>query len=159
MIEYVFVWCIRKRKTDMKPIRTNVILLASLLLTLAGCQLIEKRPYKPDLSGIDRIVKEEIEKSNIPGAVVLIGQGNKVLYSKAFGHEVNEPFHEKMSKNTMFDLASLTKPVATATSILILVDRGKIKLGDYAGKFLPAFARNCVMHRYREALKPTPGPR
>jgi CubicO group peptidase (beta-lactamase class C family) len=47
-----------------------------------------------------------------------------------------------MSKNTMFDLASLTKPVATATSILILVDRGKIKLDDYAGKFLPAFACN-----------------
>jgi CubicO group peptidase (beta-lactamase class C family) len=126
----------------MKSIRTNIILLASLLLTLTGCQLIEKRPCKPDLSGIDHVVEEEIEKGNIPGAVVLIGQGNKVLYWKAFGYEVNEPFEEQMSKNTIFDLASLTKPVATATSIMILADQGKIKLGDYAGKFLPAFACN-----------------
>ncbi len=126
----------------MKLTKTITILLALLLLTLTGCQLVEKRPCQPDLSGIDRIVKEEIEKSNIPGAVVLTGQGNKVLYWKAFGHEVNEPFQEKMSKNTIFDLASVTKPVATATSILILVDRGKIKLDDYAGKYLPAFACN-----------------
>ena len=142
MIKYVFVWCFPERETDMKSRRTNIILLASLLLTITGCQLIEKRPSKPDLSGIDRIVEEEIEKGNVPGAVVLVGQGNTVLYRKAFGHEVNEPFEEEMSKNTIFDLASLTKPVATATSILILADRGKIELDDYAGKFLPAFACN-----------------
>ena len=111
-----------------------------LLLMITGCQLIEKRPYKPDLSGIDRVVEEEVEQGNIPGAVVLIGQRDKILYWKAFGHEVNEPFEEQMSKDTIFDLASLTKPVATATSILILADRGKIELDDYAGKFLPAFA-------------------
>ena len=126
----------------MKSIRTNTILLALLLLTVTGCQLVEKRPYKPDLSGIDRVVEEEVEKGNIPGAVVLVGQGDKVLYFKAFGHEVNEPFEEQMSKNTIFDLASLTKPVATATSIMILADRGKIDPSDYAGKFLPAFACN-----------------
>ena len=126
----------------MKSIRTNIILLALLLLTITGCQLIEKRPCKPDLSGIDRVVEEEIEKGNIPGAVVLVGQRDKVLYFKAFGYEVKEPFEEKMSKNTIFDLASLTKPVATATSILILADQGKIELGDYAGKYIPAFACN-----------------
>jgi CubicO group peptidase (beta-lactamase class C family) len=126
----------------MKSIRTNIILLELLLLTVAGCQLVEKRPYRPDLSGIDRVVEEEIEKGNIPGAVVLVGQKNKVLYFKAFGHEVNEPFEEKMNKNTIFDLASLTKPIATATSIMILADEGKIDPCDYAGKYLPAFARN-----------------
>ncbi len=126
----------------MKLKKTITILLALLLLTLTGCQLVEKRPYKPDLSGISHVIKEEIKQGNIPGAVVLIGQANKVLYWKAFGHEVNEPFQEKMSKNTIFDLASLTKPIATATSILILADRGKIKLDDYAGNFLPSFACN-----------------
>jgi len=126
----------------MKSIRTNIIFLALLLFTVTGCQLIEKRPYKPDLSGIDRVVEEEFGKGNIPGAVVLVGQRNTILYWKAFGHEVNEPFEEQMTKNTIFDLASLTKPIATATSILILADQGKIKLGDYAGKFLPAFACN-----------------
>jgi len=142
VIEYVFVWCFPEREIDMNSIRTNIILLASLLLTVTGCRLVEKRPCKPDLSGIDRVVEEEIEKGNIPGAVVLIGQGNKVLYWKAFGHEVNEPFQEVMSKNTIFDLASLTKPIATATSILILADQGKIDPCDYAGKYLPAFACN-----------------
>ena len=126
----------------MKSIRKNIIFLASLLLTITGCQLVEKRPYKPDLSGIDHVVEEEIEKGNIPGAVVLIGQRDKILYFKAFGHEVIEPFEEIMIKNTIFDMASLTKPVATATSIMILADQGKIELGDYAGKYLPAFACN-----------------
>ncbi len=126
----------------MKSIKTNIILLASLLFTITGCRLVEKRAYKPDLSGIDLIVEEEIEKGNIPGAVVLVGQGNTVLYWKAFGNEVNEPFQEQMSKNTIFDLASLTKPIATATSILILADEGKIDPCDYAGKYISAFACN-----------------
>jgi CubicO group peptidase (beta-lactamase class C family) len=124
----------------MKSIRTNIILLALLLLTVTGCQSVEKKVYKPDLSGIDRVAEEEIEKGNIPGAVVLIGQGNKVLYWKAFGYEVKEPFEEIMTKDTIFDLASLTKPIATATSILILADRGEIVLSDYASRYLPAFA-------------------
>jgi len=126
----------------MKSIKTNIILLASLLFTITGCRLVEKKPHVPDLAEIDRIVEEEIEKGNIPGAVVLIGKGNTVLYWKAFGHEVNEPFQEQMTKDTIFDLASLTKPVATATSILILADEGKIDPCDYAGKYLPAFACN-----------------
>jgi CubicO group peptidase (beta-lactamase class C family) len=126
----------------MKSIRTKKILLALLILTLTGCKLVEKRPSKPDLSGIGRVVKEEVEKGNIPGAVVLVGQRDKILYFKAEGFEVNEPFEEQMTKNTIFDLASLTKPIATATSILILTNQGKIELDDYAGKFLPAFACN-----------------
>ncbi|MHC4642933.1 MAG: serine hydrolase domain-containing protein [Planctomycetota bacterium] len=126
----------------MNSIRTITIYLALLLSVIAGCQSVEKRPSKPNLSGIDRVVEEEIEKGNIPGAVVLIGQRDKVLYFKALGYEANEPFEEAMTKNTLFDLASLTKPIATATSILIMADRGKIDPCDYAGKYLPAFACN-----------------
>jgi CubicO group peptidase (beta-lactamase class C family) len=126
----------------MKSIRTNIILLALLLSSITGCQLIEKRPPKPDLSGIDRVVEEEIEKGNIPGAAVLVGQRDKILYFKAFGHEVNEPFEEVITKNTIFDLASLTKPIVTATSIMILAEQGKIDPCDYAGRYLPAFACN-----------------
>jgi CubicO group peptidase (beta-lactamase class C family) len=47
-----------------------------------------------------------------------------------------------MTKNTIFDMASLTKPIATATSIMILVDRKEIELTDYAATYLPAFACN-----------------
>jgi CubicO group peptidase (beta-lactamase class C family) len=126
----------------MKSIRTKIILLALLFSVITGCQSVEKKSYKSSLSGIDRVVEEEIEEGNIPGAVVLIGQRDNILYWKAFGYEVNEPFQEQMSKNPIFDLASVTKPVATATSILILADQGKIDPCDYAGKYLPAFACN-----------------
>ena len=136
------MWCFREKETNMKSIRTITIYLALLLSVITGCQSVEKKVYKPDLNGIDRVIEEEIEKGNVPGAVVLVGQRDKVLYWKTFGYEVNEPFEEQMTKNTIFDLASLTKPIATATSILILVDQGKIKLGDYAGKYLPDFARH-----------------
>jgi CubicO group peptidase (beta-lactamase class C family) len=86
------------------------------------------------------VIQEEIEKGNFPGAVVLIGQKNDVIYWKAFGHEITDPCEESMGQNTIFDMASLTKPVATATSILILMDRNTIRLDDYVRTYLPAFA-------------------
>ncbi len=94
------------------------------------------------LNGMEAAVREEMEKGNIPGAVVLVGQGEEILYHKAFGYEVIEPHREPMSPDTIFDLASVSKPVGTATSILILRDRGKIGLEDPVGRYLPAFAVN-----------------
>jgi len=94
------------------------------------------------LSGIEAAVREEMEKGNIPGVVVLVGQGEEILYHKAFGFEVVEPYREPMSPDTIFDLASVSKPVGTATAILILRDRGKIGLEDPVGRYLPAFAVN-----------------
>ncbi len=97
---------------------------------------------RPAFEQIDKIVEEEIEKGNFPGAVVLVGRQDEILYWKAFGHQVIEPNVEPAGKDTVFDLASLTKPIATAPSIMILKDRGTINLDDYAGKYLPAFACN-----------------
>ena len=91
---------------------------------------------------IDKIVEEEIAKNNFPGAVVLIGRQDEILYWKAFGHQMIEPNIEATNKDTVFDLASLTKPIATAPSIMILRDRGQIDLDDRVGKYLPAFACN-----------------
>jgi CubicO group peptidase (beta-lactamase class C family) len=124
----------------MKSIKTLRILTSLLLFTIIGCQPVEHKLYKQKLSMIDCVVEEEIEKGNFPGAVVLVGQRNKVLYYKAFGYEVIEPSEEVMNKDTIFDLASLTKPIATATSIMILRDREKIELDDFANTYLPAFA-------------------
>lgn len=124
----------------MKLIRAIVILLALLFCTTIDCHFIEKKTYEYDLNEIDCVVKEEIKKDNFPGAVVLVGQRDKILYFKAFGYEVIEPFEEVMKKNTIFDVASLTKPIATATSIMILRDQKKIELDDFAGTYLPAFA-------------------
>jgi len=127
-------------KIDMKSIRVMLSLAGVLIYVLAGCQPVRREVFWPDLSGIDNVVEEEIEKGNFPGAVVLVGKQDDILYWKAFGNEVIEPYQEPMGTSTIFDLASLTKPVATATSIMILRDRKEIDLDDYAGKYLPEFA-------------------
>src|SRR4030042_1305213 len=117
----------------------KVILLLSLC-TIAGCQRPAEKVSTEALNSIDQVVREEIEKGSFPGAVILIGQGQEILYRRAFGDQVRTPSQEAMNEDTIFDIASLTKPVATAASIMILRDRGKLDLGDLAGKYLPAFA-------------------
>ncbi|MBP7052453.1 MAG: beta-lactamase family protein [Phycisphaerae bacterium] len=93
-----------------------------------------------ELGRIDGVVEEEIQAGHFPGAVVLVGRGNKTLYHKAFGLAISEPNQAPMQKDTIFDLASMTKPIATAASVLVLVDRGKLDPNDYVRDCLPAFA-------------------
>jgi len=103
----------------MKPIRIITTLLLLLIYLSTGCQPVQKEIYKPNFSRIDNVVEEEIAKSSFPGAVVLVGKQDDILYWKAFGNEVIEPYEEAISKNTAFDLASMTKPIATASSIIL----------------------------------------
>jgi CubicO group peptidase (beta-lactamase class C family) len=128
--------------TDMKLIRTATTLLTLLFYLSTGCQPVQKEVPELRFNEIDYVIEEEIEKGNFPGAVVLVGQHNEILYWRAFGNEVTEPFEEPINRDTIFDLASLTKPIATATSILILRDRKALDLDDYVGAYLPAFACN-----------------
>jgi CubicO group peptidase (beta-lactamase class C family) len=91
------------------------------------------------LAYIDEAVNAEIAKKQLPGAVVLVGRQGKIVYRKAFGNRALEPSVEVMTPDTIFDLASLTKVVATATSVMILVERGKIRLGDPVSRYIPEF--------------------
>ena len=129
-------------KIDMKSFRVILPLAGVLICISTGCQPVQKEIHKPDFSGIDNVVEEEIEKGSFPGAVVLIGKQDDILYWKAFGNEVIEPYKEPIDRNTVFDLASLTKPIATATSIMILKDRKEIDFDDYVSEYLPDFACN-----------------
>ncbi len=113
-----------------------------LLLIVVGCRPAQRLQREQHFSEIGPIVEEEIEKGSFPGAVVLVGKQDDILYWEAFGREVIEPFAEPMARETIFDLASMTKPIATATSILILRDRGVLELDDNVGEYLPAFACN-----------------
>lgn len=126
----------------MKRIRTITTLLTLLLCFSAGCRPERKEEHRQHFIEIDQVIEEEIAKGNFPGAVVLVGQQDDILYWQAFGHEVIDPCEEPVGKNTIFDLASMTKPIATATSIMILRDRKAIELNDYVSKYLPAFASN-----------------
>ncbi len=93
------------------------------------------------LARIDAPVEGAIARKELPGAVVLIGRGNKVVYRKAYGFRSLVPDREAMTVDTVFDLASVTKAVATAASVMVLVEEGKVRLSDPVVKHLPEFGR------------------
>lgn len=94
---------------------------------------------------VDSILQSQVNRNLIPGAVIEIKRGNQVLCRKAFGYAQRNDYDNKplahpevMTTDDMFDLASLTKVVGTTTSIMLLVDRGLIKVDDPVGKYIPA---------------------
>ncbi len=89
---------------------------------------------------IDRAVNRSIDDGQMSGCVVLIGRRAGIVFEKAYGNRSVEPQKEPMTTDTVFDLASLTKPLATATSVMILVERGQLRLQDKVAKFFPDFA-------------------
>ena len=91
------------------------------------------------LTWIDQLVEAEIGAKQLPGAVVLVGRQGRVVWNRAYGNRAFEPVAEAMTPETVFDLASLTKVVATATSVMILVDRGMVRLGDPVSRYIPEF--------------------
>ncbi len=91
---------------------------------------------------IDSIIKDAIQRGNIPGAVVLVGHNGRVVYRKAFGYRSLEPRREAMTVGTIFDMASLTKVIATTTCVMQLIGDGKIKPNDTVASYIPEFAQN-----------------
>ena len=89
------------------------------------------------LNQIDGLVEKAIADKKMPGAVVVVGHKGKIVYRKAFGNRSLVPQLEKMTVDTIFDVASLTKVVATTTSIMKLVEDGKVRLNDTIGDFFP----------------------
>lgn len=90
---------------------------------------------------IDHVVEHHIALGNLPGAVVLVGHHDDVVFEKAYGNRSVEPEIEAMTPETVFDLASLTKVLATAPSVMLLVQKGRLKLDDPVSKYLPAFGQ------------------
>lgn len=108
-------------------------------------------PTNPDLEAalqtsdpfveIDHVVERHIGLGNLPGAVVLVGHQDAIAFEKAYGNRSVEPEIEAMTPETVFDLASLTKVVATTPSVMLLVQKGRLKLDDPVSKYLPAFGQ------------------
>jgi uncharacterized protein YbbC (DUF1343 family)/CubicO group peptidase (beta-lactamase class C family) len=94
------------------------------------------------LDNLNEIIKAEIAKKQLPGAVVIVGRKGKVIWRRAYGNRAVEPATEPMTVDTIFDLASLTKVVATATSVMILVERGLVRLGDPVSRYIPEFGES-----------------
>lgn len=92
------------------------------------------------LDRVHPIIEDAIKQGYIPGAVLLVAKKGKVVLRKAYGHSQVTPTKKKMQPEMIFDLASITKPMATATSIMILVEQGKIRIQDRVKEFVPDFA-------------------
>ncbi len=91
------------------------------------------------LQQADRVINQTIADKDIPGAVLAVVRDGKMAYLKAYGNKELHPVPVAMNVNTVFDLASLTKPVATAISAMILVERGQLRLLDKVNFFIPDF--------------------
>jgi len=96
----------------------------------------------PRLSRIDSVVRQEIALGRFPGAVILVGHKGKIVYRKGFGNRAILPRWQPMTEDTIFDLASLTKVVATTTAIMQLVDKKALRLDAPVAKYWPEFAQN-----------------
>jgi len=116
------------------------IVLAALLFPHA-LSLVAQVESPSGFSPIATLVTEAIARRELPGAVVLAGRGDEILFHAAFGRRAIEPSNEAMTEDTIFDLASLTKVVATTPSVMQLVEAGKIRLADPVARFIPEFGR------------------
>ncbi len=131
------------------------------MLPAAGLLLLMSLPAsaaeidKAKLARIDDAVKSAIDKAEVPGAVVVVVHDDAVVYRKAAGLRAKKPADEAMTLDTIFDLASLTKPIATATAIHKLAEAGKLKPTDKIADHWPEFAANgkgdvtiehCLLH-------------
>jgi uncharacterized protein YbbC (DUF1343 family)/CubicO group peptidase (beta-lactamase class C family) len=91
------------------------------------------------LAGIDTAIRDAIAKGETPGAVVLVEYEDRVALRRAYGSRALEPAREPATPDTVYDIASLTKSVATAPSVMILVEEGKVRLGDPVVRYIPEF--------------------
>jgi uncharacterized protein YbbC (DUF1343 family)/CubicO group peptidase (beta-lactamase class C family) len=119
----------------IRKLRTRVLLLAVALCASSACA-------QSDFSSIDQIVNHAVDDHQLPGAVVVLGHGGHVVFRRAYGMRSLEPTQEPMTPDTIFDMASLTKPLATAVAVMQLYEQGRIGLNDPVAKYLPEFGAN-----------------
>jgi CubicO group peptidase (beta-lactamase class C family) len=89
-----------------------------------------------------KVVEVEIEAGRLPGAVVAVARNGVVAAHRAMGWAQANPVAERrpMALDTLFDVASLTKVLATLPAVLVLLEQGAFRLDDRVGQFFPAFA-------------------
>lgn len=122
-----------------------LFLIVCFLLSFAACStaFAPEPGLTPErLAPIEKVVDQAIRDGNTPGAVLLIGYNSKVVYHRAFGNRSLNPQPVPMTVDTIFDLASLTKVVATTTAIMQLVEKKKIALNDPVMTYWPSFEKN-----------------
>ncbi len=137
----------RHSRFDPKQWICRVLLVQLFLVATASAQHAVGKSRPPLASPLlrallDPIMEKAVADGNIPGSVLLVGHNGRVVYRRAFGSRSLEPVREPMTIDTIFDMASLTKCIATTTSIMKLVQEGRIRLNDPVAAYLPQFGQN-----------------
>ncbi|MBV9669623.1 MAG: DUF1343 domain-containing protein, partial [Acidobacteriales bacterium] len=114
------------------------------VVCLLLCSFLQAQTANPasssyDFRALERVVQDAVDTHQAPGAVVIVGHNGRVVYRKAFGMRSLEPAREAMTVDTVFDIASLSKCVGTATSLMVLYEQGKFRLNDPVSMYLPEF--------------------
>jgi len=104
---------------------------------------------QPDFSAVDRLMTDALAAKKLPGAVIQVGHGGQVVFRKAYGNRAEDPAIEPMTVDTIFDMASLTKCLATATAIMQIYEQGKLQFDDPIDKYLPAFSAGIARREKR----------
>jgi len=126
----------------MTRVLLRIVVVVLCVVQPALGQLPSAKPESVSVSSarlaqMDAAINEEIREHHLPGAVVVVARKGRVIWQHSYGSRAVEPTREAMTPDTIFDLASLTKVVATATSIMILVERGKLRLNDPVSLYIP----------------------
>jgi uncharacterized protein YbbC (DUF1343 family)/CubicO group peptidase (beta-lactamase class C family) len=139
-----------------KQVPVVVAMMVVLGLALAGSSAAAENPgIKSDAWGtqgvgavdydfapVSAVVEAAIAANKLPGAVVVVGHGGKVAFEQAYGDRAQEPTVEPMTTDTIFDMASLSKCLVTATAVMQLVEAGKVNVDAPVARYLPRFAAN-----------------
>jgi uncharacterized protein YbbC (DUF1343 family)/CubicO group peptidase (beta-lactamase class C family) len=126
----------------LRKLATGVLLVVAIPLVAPVHGQRTRGATDPNrFAAIDRLVEESIAARAAPGAVILVGRDDAILFEKAYGQRAVVPAAEAMTLDTIFDLASLTKVVATTTAVMRLVEQGRIRLNDPVVSFVPGFDR------------------
>ncbi|HQI39750.1 MAG: hypothetical protein B6D44_12460 [Ignavibacteriales bacterium UTCHB2] len=116
----------------------TIFILSLNLLILNLCA--QNKSY--DFKDVESVVNNGIKDKAYPGAVVLIWQNGNILYENSFGKFTYDENSSDVNINTMFDLASLTKVIATTTATMLCLNRGLFNLDDKVVKYIPEFGKN-----------------
>jgi serine-type D-Ala-D-Ala carboxypeptidase len=127
----------------------HVLFITEVLLVLSGTTGLSRGDNSDEgnvdrskLAAIDDCVAAALKRGDCPGAVVIVIHADEVVFRKAYGFRAVKPEQVPMTVDTIFDLASLTKPIATASSVMLLIEQGKLSPDDLVSKHWPAFAAN-----------------
>jgi CubicO group peptidase (beta-lactamase class C family) len=136
------------RRDERRRIALSLALVLAALTTIVVAQSPATPPSSAvaragfdaaRLATLDRLVADAIDAHQLPGAVLVVGRGDTIVWRKAYGRRAVTPASEPMTLDTIFDLASLTKVLATAPAVMQLVEQGRLRLSDPVVTYIPEF--------------------